>query len=120
MTAEIDEGRDMAERQVFGAVLKKDDQTDATHIQIPFDVPAAFGARGRVAVRGTLNGMPFRASLFPYGGIHYLGVNRALREQTGLKVGDQVNVWGSSDSLDMLQMRFSGLHISKPALGDML
>ncbi|MCO6449671.1 MAG: cation:proton antiporter [Caldilineales bacterium] len=37
-----------------------------------------------------------------------------------LKVGDAVNVWGSIESLDILQIRFSGVQIANPALSDML
>jgi uncharacterized protein YdeI (YjbR/CyaY-like superfamily) len=43
-------------------------------------------------VRGTLNGAPFRSSLSPYGRIHYLGINRTLREQAGVQAGDLVEI----------------------------
>jgi hypothetical protein len=65
----------------FKAVLEKDDKTSGTGIKVPLDVPKLFGTRGRVPVSGTLNGAPFRSTLAPYGGAHYLPVNRALRER---------------------------------------
>jgi hypothetical protein len=34
----------------------------------PVRVPEMFGTRGRVPVRGTMNGFPFRSSLMPCGG----------------------------------------------------
>ena len=50
-------------------------------INIDFDVEKAFGSRGRVPVRGLLNGAPFRASLFPMGGRHFMVVNRHLEKR---------------------------------------
>jgi len=76
----------------FRAVLRKDDKTQATPLPVPLDVPKLFGTRGRVPVRGTLNGVRFRSTLSPYGGVHYLPVNRALREQARVKAGDEVEV----------------------------
>lgn len=77
---------------VFQATLTREPDSSATFISVPFDIFKVFGMRGRVLVRGTLNGYSFRSSLFPYGGVHYLGVNRNLRESAGLKAGDVVNV----------------------------
>ena len=57
-------------------------------ISIDFDVEKTFGARGRVPVRGTLNGAPFRGSLFPMGGCHFMVVNRFLREAAGVTGGE--------------------------------
>ena len=76
----------------FRAALKQDDKTTGTGLPIPLDVPKLFGTRGRVPVCGTLNGVPFRSTLSPYGGVHYLPVNRALREKARVKAGDEVEV----------------------------
>jgi hypothetical protein len=61
-------------------------------INIDFDVEKAFGKRGRVPVRGTLNGAPFRGSLFPMGGCHFMVVNRHLRAAAGVSGGETVPV----------------------------
>jgi hypothetical protein len=58
----------------------------------PVDVQETFGARGRVPVRGTINGFPYRSSLMPYGGVHMMPVNQALREGAGAEPGDMVEV----------------------------
>jgi Domain of unknown function (DUF1905)/Bacteriocin-protection, YdeI or OmpD-Associated len=58
----------------------------------PVDVPEMFGTRGRVPVRGTINGFPFRSSLMPCGGPHRMPVNKALRHGAGAKPGDMVEV----------------------------
>jgi len=58
----------------------------------PVDVPEVFGTRGRVPVRGTINGFPFRSSLTPCAGPHMMPVNKALRQGAGAKPGDMVEV----------------------------
>lgn len=52
-----------------------------THMDVPFSVEEAFGTRARVAVRGTINGFPFRSSLMPRGkGVFYMAINREMQE----------------------------------------
>jgi hypothetical protein len=58
----------------------------------PIDVPEIFGTRGRVPVKGTINGFPFRSSLMPMGGCHMMPVNKALCAGAGTKPGDVVQV----------------------------
>jgi hypothetical protein len=58
----------------------------------PVDVAETFGTRGRVPVRGTINGFPYRSSLMPYGGVHMMPVNQALRRGAGAEPGDVVEV----------------------------
>jgi len=58
----------------------------------PINVPEVFGTRGRVPVRGTINGFAFRSSLMPMGGCHMMPVNKTLCEGAGVKPGDLVNV----------------------------
>ena len=81
----------MAKR--FRAVLERHGDGTVTSISIPFDVPAVFGKRGRVAVRGTLNGVPYRSSVFRMGDAPYfMVVNRRMREEGGLAAGQTVAV----------------------------
>jgi hypothetical protein len=58
----------------------------------PVDVPKVFGAPARVAIRGTINGYPFRSSLMPMGGRHMMPVCKALRDGAGVEPGDIVDV----------------------------
>jgi hypothetical protein len=67
-------------------------------IHVSFDVEKTFGTRGRVPVRGTLNGAPFRGSLFPMGGRHFLVINRRLREAAGVTGGETVPVQMERDT----------------------
>ena len=53
-------------------------------IVVPLDVPRVWGARGRLKVKGEINGFPFRTSLFPTGkGRHMMLVNKKI--QAGAK-----------------------------------
>jgi len=61
-------------------------------LNAPFDVKEVFGTIARVPVRGTINGFPFRSSLMPMGGCHFMAVNRTMREAAGVKAGDTVAV----------------------------
>lgn len=60
-------------------------------VPLPFDPADAFG-KARAAVRGTVNGAPFRSTVAIYGGAAYLGVTKALRAAAGADVGDEVDV----------------------------
>ncbi len=64
----------------------------------PVDVPATFGTRGRVPVRGTINGFPFRSSLMPMGGCHMMPVNKTLCNGAGVAPGDIVDVVMEKDA----------------------
>jgi len=78
----------------FRVLLEKHERYEATGIRVPFDVQKVFGTRARVPVRGTINGFPFRSSIFPMGGdgTHYMAVNRETREGAGVKGGETVSV----------------------------
>jgi hypothetical protein len=77
----------------FRAVVNRREGGDVCSIDIPFDVEKTFGARGRVPVRGTLNGAPFRSSVFRMGGdCHFMVVNRKMRGDAGVSGGETVPV----------------------------
>jgi hypothetical protein len=55
-------------------------------VHIPLDVAKVWGSRGRLKVKGEINGFAFRTSLFPTGqGGHTLLINK--RMQAGAKAG---------------------------------
>jgi hypothetical protein len=58
----------------------------------PFDVAEVFGRKGRVPVRGTINGFPFRSSLMNMGDGHMMAVNAELRAGGKCKAGDTVKI----------------------------
>jgi len=66
--------------------------TEGAALIPPFDIQEVFQTRGRVPVRGTINGFPFRSSLMPMGGCHRLVVNKTIRDGARVKAGDTVTV----------------------------
>ena len=81
----------MATKQ-FRVTLEKHETSEATGITIPFDVEQTYGTRARVPVRGTLNGFPYRSSIFPMGGKFMMAVNKELRAGANAKGGDTISV----------------------------
>jgi hypothetical protein len=60
-------------------------------VVVPFDVKAEFG-EARPPVRGTVNGVALRTRLMVYGGVTYLGLRNDFLAETGLDLGDAVDV----------------------------
>lgn len=61
-------------------------------VEIPYDVQKVHKARGRVPVKVTFDGHPYRGSIFPMGGRHILGVTKEVRSAIGKDIGDRVTV----------------------------
>jgi hypothetical protein len=68
------------------------------YVELPFDVPQTFGKRGRIKIKATFDGEPYRGSLFPYGGQYMLLVLKAIREKIGKGIGDTVKVTLAEDT----------------------
>jgi len=66
----------------FDAVLERmRSRLNWTIIRVPFDAAKAFGTRGQIKIKGTINGFPFRTALFPTGeGGHILLVNKRMQK----------------------------------------
>lgn len=83
----------MAQKKLrFDVKLEGEAGNSAAWLNAPFDVQETFGTRARVAVRGTINGFPFRSSLMPMGGCHGMAVNKAMREEARAGAGDVVEI----------------------------
>jgi hypothetical protein len=86
-------GENVMAAKRFKAVLEKHETSEATGILVPFDVLKVFGTRARVPVRGTINGFPYRGSIFPMGGgKHYMVVNKNIRAGANIKGGETISV----------------------------
>jgi hypothetical protein len=83
----------------FRAVINRKEGGEVCAIDIPFDVEKTFGGRDRVPVCGTLNGAPYRSSVFRMGGdCHFMVVNRGLRAAAGVTGGETVPVTMERDT----------------------
>src|ERR1035441_7767865 len=68
-----------------------------TFLTLPKDASAKLPSRGMTTVEGTINGLPFRATLEPDGQKgHWLRVDRKMREAAGADAGDVVTHIGRS------------------------
>jgi uncharacterized protein YdeI (YjbR/CyaY-like superfamily) len=57
-------------------------------VRVPLDVASAWGKRGRLPVKGEINGFPFRTSLFPTReGRHFLLINKRMQKGAHANLG---------------------------------
>lgn len=69
------------------------DEGGGAYVFFPYDVQREFGARGRVAVNATFDGVQYAGSLMKYEHPqHILGILKAIRKQIGKGPGDTVEV----------------------------
>src|ERR1035438_1644316 len=76
----------------FKVKLIGQDGSQVAALKPPFDVVGVFQRKGRVPVKGTINGFPFRSSLMNMGDGHMMVVNAELRAGAKCKAGDSVSV----------------------------
>ena len=81
----------------FTAELERVGKTSA-RFPVPFDLKGAFG-RARPPVRVTIRGHTWRTTPGVYGGVGYIGLNRAVRAAAGVDAGDRVRVTMELDTV---------------------
>jgi hypothetical protein len=57
-----------------------------------FDVEAIFGSKGRIPVIMTIDGKRFHRNLAKYAGEYMMVFNKELRDETGYKAGDKIQI----------------------------
>lgn len=71
---------------------KPGDDRSWAFVVLPRDTSEQLPRRGRTTVEGTINGLPFQATLEPDGQLsHWLQISSGLLEAAGVVVGDIVN-----------------------------
>ena len=76
----------------FKVQLLGQEGSSVAALKPPFDVVEVFQRKGRVPVKGTINGFPYRSSLMNMGDGHMMVVNAELRAGAKCKAGDTVSI----------------------------
>ncbi|HQB98820.1 MAG: YdeI/OmpD-associated family protein [Candidatus Cloacimonetes bacterium] len=73
--------------------LKSEPQyPNSAYIVFDFDVEAVFGTKGRIPVVMTIDGKKFQRNLARYAGEYMMVFNKELRDETGYRAGDRVQI----------------------------
>jgi hypothetical protein len=81
----------------FRAELRSTGRGGGHLIEVPPDVIEKLGGKGRIAIRATFDGVPYRGSIVRMGGAMMLGVTKGIMEQAGVDVGDTLRVVVEND-----------------------
>jgi hypothetical protein len=85
-------------RATFEAQVRATGRGGGGHlVEVPPDVIEALGGKGRIPVRATFNGAPYRGSIVRMGGVTMLGVTKAIMAEAGVGVGDMLTVVVDND-----------------------
>ena len=66
-------------------------------VEVPDEVVAALGSRGRIPVQASFNGVSYRGSIVKMGGVMMLGVTKAVMAEAGAGPGDVLDVVVEND-----------------------
>ncbi|HEY0261081.1 MAG TPA: YdeI/OmpD-associated family protein [Lacisediminihabitans sp.] len=90
-------------RLEFDAVIRRSDVSGSSaFVEFPFDVSERFGAKGRVPVRVSYDGVPYRGSIVTMGGSALVLVLTSIQQQLGKGPGDKLHVVLELDSGERL------------------
>jgi len=82
----------------FTAKLRHSGRGGGGHlVEVPAEVVAALGGRGRIPVQASFNGVPYRGSIVRMGGVMMLGVTKAIMAEGGAGPGDAIDVVVEND-----------------------
>ena len=81
-------------QKTFKAKLSAEGERRAwTILKLPFRVEKVWGTRARMRVRGTINGVAYRSTIFPLrGGKHLMMVSKEMQVGANAEPGDTVKV----------------------------
>ena len=79
-------------KETFVTAVQQAEGINATGIQVPPEVVAAFGSGKRPKVKVSLNGYTYRTTMAAYGDVFMLPLSQEHREAAGGQAGDVVEV----------------------------
>jgi hypothetical protein len=69
-------------------------------LEVPPEVVAALGGKGRIPVNATFDGVPYRGSVVRMGGRTCIGVQKGILERIGADTGSQIDVTLTLDTAE--------------------
>ena len=82
----------------FKAKLRESGSGGGGHlIEVPDAIVEELGGKGRIPVRVTFDGVPYRGSIVRYRGTTMIGVTKAVIAEAGVSVGDTLEVFAEND-----------------------
>jgi uncharacterized protein YdeI (YjbR/CyaY-like superfamily) len=66
-------------------------------VEVPNEVVAALGGKGRIPVQASFDSVPYRGSIVKMGGVMMLGVTKAIMAEAGAGPGDVLDVVVQND-----------------------
>ncbi len=83
----------MAGKQFKAKLVPEGEGRAWTILKIPFSVEKVWGTRAMMRVRGTINGIAYRSTIFPLrNGTHLMMVSKEIQADADAKPGDTVKV----------------------------
>jgi len=85
-------------RATFRAELRASGSGGGGHlVEVPDDVIAKLGGKGRTPVTASFDGLPYRGSIVKMRGTMMLGVTKAIMAEAGVEVGDTLTIVVEND-----------------------
>jgi hypothetical protein len=85
-------------KATFRAELRSSGSGGGGHlVEVPQDVIAKLGGRGRTPVTATFDGVPYRGSIVKIRGTMMIGVTKAIMTEAGVQTGDTLTVIVEND-----------------------
>jgi hypothetical protein len=79
-------------RAEFDATVEPSGRGGGHLVVVPPEAIETLGGRGRIAVRATFDGIPYRGSVVRMGDVSVLGVLKAVMAEAGVGAGDRLHV----------------------------
>jgi hypothetical protein len=85
-------------KATFRAELRSSGSGGGGHlVEVPDDVIARLGGKGRTPVTATFDGVPYRGSIVKMRGVMMIGVTKAIMAEADVEVGDTLTVAVEND-----------------------
>ena len=89
------------DQQRFRATVIGTERGGGGHlVEVPPEVVAALGGKGRIPVNATFDGIAYRGSVVRMGGLTCIGIQKGILERIGADVGSEIDVTLTFDAAE--------------------